>query len=72
MQHDVAGTATLGMAAVVVPPGGENDVLLLKIDPSAGPLNMPLTIRATTERGGEPLTAEAEAELTLLDAAAGP
>jgi hypothetical protein len=39
--------------------------LNLVIGPNPGPLNMPLLIRATTTRNGEPLVAEVSLELLL-------
>jgi hypothetical protein len=43
---------------VIASPDQESATLLLKLDQAPGPLNMPLTIRAVAERGGDPLTAE--------------
>jgi hypothetical protein len=54
---------------VMVPAGEENASVVVRIGAMPGPINMPLFIRALTERDEQPLTAEAELELALLDAA---
>ncbi|HQU42410.1 MAG TPA: hypothetical protein PK867_06335, partial [Pirellulales bacterium] len=46
-----------------VPSDAERAVLRIHCDREFGPLNMPLIVRATTERGGRPVTAEAQLQL---------
>jgi hypothetical protein len=48
---------------VVVPAGSAQATLVVRFGVAPGPLNMPLLVRATTDRGGEPLVAEASLEL---------
>ncbi|MDX1944141.1 MAG: PPC domain-containing protein [Pirellulaceae bacterium] len=48
---------------VVAPAEATEATLLLQIDDSAGPFNMPVLIRATAERAGQPLVAEIPLEL---------
>ncbi|MFM9067819.1 MAG: hypothetical protein ACKOUR_10885, partial [Planctomycetota bacterium] len=50
-------------AAVEAAAGADHGVLQLEFGAQPGPLNMPLTIRATTLRGADPLVAEATLEL---------
>jgi hypothetical protein len=47
----------------VAPADAEQATLVLRLGGQPGPLNMPLTIRATGERGGDPITAETPLEL---------
>ncbi|HVA44807.1 MAG TPA: PPC domain-containing protein [Pirellulales bacterium] len=46
-----------------VPSDAERAVLRIHCDREFGPLNMPLIVRATTEHGGRPVTAEAQLQL---------
>ena len=48
---------------VVVAAHEQQATLVLRLGNQPGPLNMPLTIRATCERGGDPITAETPLEL---------
>jgi hypothetical protein len=48
---------------MVVAAGEEQSSLVLRLGNQPGPLNVPLTIRATGERGGDPITAETPLEL---------
>ena len=50
---------------VVVPADVETATFVIRFGSSPGPLNMPLTIRATAERGGDPVVAEAAIEAVL-------
>lgn len=54
-----------GIAAepVAVDSGTGEAILAVRFGEQAGPFNMPLMIRATGERGGDPIVAEAEIEL---------
>jgi hypothetical protein len=63
-----------GIAAepVIVPAGEESAEIRLRAAAVPGPLNMPLTIRATTERGGDLLVAEEPIELVLPASTASP
>lgn len=54
----------LKAATITVKPQDTTAKLILRCGAAPGPLNMPLTIRATSERNGKPITSEAP--LTLL------
>jgi len=54
----------LAAATIEAKPQDTTARLVLRCGPSPGPLNMPLTIRATSERNGKPITSESP--LTLL------
>jgi hypothetical protein len=45
------------------PPGAEQATVVVRIGARPGPLNMPVLIRATAERSGDPVVAEAPLEL---------
>jgi hypothetical protein len=51
---------------VEAPAGADSAVLKIRLGSSPGPLNMPVIIRATGERDGEPITAEEPLELLRL------
>lgn len=57
---------------VVVAPESGSGTLVIRCGAAPGPLNMPLTIVATTDRQGEALRAEHPVELLLLPVAAVP
>jgi hypothetical protein len=48
---------------VVAAAGAEQATLAVRLGNSPGPLNMPLLIRATAERSGDPIVAETPLEL---------
>ena len=50
---------------VVVPADAETASMVIRFGSSPGPLNMPLLVRATAERGGEPVVAETAIEAVL-------
>ena len=49
--------------ALDVPTDSDTATLRLRFGPKPGPLNMPLIVRATSQRAGQPLVAEATLEL---------
>ena len=49
---------------VTLPAGTDSGQLRLRLGASPGPFNMPLRIRATAEREGQPIIGESEIELT--------
>jgi hypothetical protein len=51
--------------SVTVAAGAEQVTLVLRLGSQPGPLNMPLVIRVTGERGGDPITAETPLELVV-------
>ena len=54
----------LAAATIEAKPQDATAQLILRCGPMPGPLNMPLTIRATSERNGKPVVSETP--LTLL------
>jgi hypothetical protein len=50
---------------LIVPPDADRAEFRLRFGPSPGPLNMPLLLRATAERHGEPVVAEMAVEAVL-------
>jgi hypothetical protein len=53
----------ISAAAVAVPPESAEAELRLRCAASFGPLNMPVTIRATSERDGQVVVAETKLQL---------
>ena len=49
---------------VTLPAGTDSGQLRLRLGAAPGPFNMPLRIRATAEREGQPIIGESEIELT--------
>jgi hypothetical protein len=47
--------------------GSEQAAITVRLGAAPGPLNMPLLIRATSERSGDPVVAESPLELVLED-----
>jgi len=54
-------------AAVTAPGSAEAEIMTLRFGPQPGPFNMPLLIRATTEKNGDPIIAEWPFELVLVE-----
>ena len=49
---------------VTLPAGTDSGQIRLRFGPSPGPFNMPLLLRATAERNGEPVVGETEIEIS--------
>lgn len=57
----------ISATAVEAPPGADAVTLRIQLGTNLGPLNIPLTIRASGQHGGETITAEAPLDLLRLE-----
>ena len=57
----------ISAAPVTVPGNADAEIMTLRFGPQPGPFNMPLLIRATTEKNGDPIIAEWSFEIVLVE-----